>query len=405
MKLETTLKKFNSLRDSKYFGNLRASFKFTDEPKFYQFSCISPDLEVESSALDINETKAKIRSLSEYLERFCLNNVSKKVYLERYSDISNNSLDPSRFLNFREEDIGINIKEYSNKIKDVRIHWVRGRDENNLKEIFIPAQQIYVTDFFEEPLIRPRISTGAATHNSYLEAINNGVMENIERDSFMINYLSKEKIPKIKLGGKLKQVENYFNRYLLELNIFETTTDLGIPSFMCLNLDRTSLGPSVSVGLKAGLNPIKAIEGAIMESQQVRQWMRFLYYKDRPKIPLEKKEIIEAKDRGFFWYGVDKIKNLDYLIKNSNSKNMSEIKIPKISKGELVHYLKEKEIDTYSVDISHKKIKESGFHVVKVVQPQLHPLFLDERFPCFYSERLNKILKNKKINSFPHPFI
>jgi len=405
MKLETTLKKFNSLRGSKYFGNLRASFKFTDEPKFYQFSCISEDLEVESSALDINETKAKVRSLSEYLERFCLNNISKKMYFERYLDISDNSLNPSRLLNFREEDMRMNIKEYSDKINSTKIHWVKGRDESSLKEIFVPAQQIYVTDFFEEPLIRPRISTGAATHNSHLEAINNGIMENIERDSFMINYLSKNKIPRIKLDGKLMQIENYFSRYLLELNIFETTTDLEIPSFMCLNFDRTSLGPSVSVGLKAGLNPKSAITGAIMESQQVRQWMRFLYYKDNPKVPSEKREIIEAKDRGLFWYGIDKIKNLDYMANNPKLKNINEIKTPKISKEDLVHYLKDKKIDTYSVDISHKKIRESGFHVVKVVQPQLHPLFLDERFPCFYSERLDKHLKNKKVNYFPHPFI
>jgi thiazole/oxazole-forming peptide maturase SagD family component len=334
-----------------------------------------------------------------------LNNPSKKFYVEKYSNISGKSLDPFDLFNFREEDFGVNIEDYSQKLRESKIHWIKGRDENNLKEIFLPAQQIYVADFFEEFLIRPRISTGAAAHDNYSMAVNNGVMENIERDSFMIRYLSKDTLPKIKLDGRLKQIENYFRRYSLELNIFETTTDLEIPSFMCVNLDKTSFGPAVSIGLKAGLDPRRAIESSIMESQQVRQWIRYLYHKNNPKIPVKKEEIKEAKDRGFFWYNLDKIKNLNYLIENSPSKDIGEVNIPVKSERELISYLKNKGIDTYSVDIAPNKIKEAGFEVVKVIQPQLHPLFLDERFPCFYSERLNKNLNGRKVNNFPHPFI
>ncbi len=257
----------------------------------------------------------------------------------------------------------------------------------------------------EEPLIRPRISTGAATHEIHSESIYNGIMENLERDSYMLQYLSKNKIPKINLDGKLKNLENYFNRYLLELNVFETTTDLEIPSFMCISIDKSSIGPSVSVGLKSDLNVQKAIKGSIMESQQVRQWIRYLHHtKNIPK-SMKKEDIKEAEDRGFFWYDLEKIKEFDYLIKKPHIKSIREIKSPIKLKEDLIPFLKEKNIDIYSVDITHKKLKEAGFRVIKIIQPQLHPLFLDERTPCFYSKRLNKQLNGRKVNNFPHPFM
>ncbi len=67
------------------------------------------------------------------------------------------------------------------------------------------------------------------------------------------------------------------------------------------------------------------------------------------------------------------------------------------------------------VDISNNKLKKYGIKVVKVIIPQLQPLYLDERYPYLGGTRLYEVpiklgfLKTAKqeneLNKIPHPFL
>ncbi len=406
MNLETTLSKFKLLEEKDRLGILRRSFNFTDEPKFWMYSCVSNEGKYESSSLDENKQFAKVKALGEYIERYCLDNPQQDFFYESFNKIGGSAVNPSDFVNFRDKDLNFRKKEYLEKIKSSKIKWIEGRSESDGSKTLIPAQLVYVDyDFNGEPMIRPRVSTGAATHETFDEALHSGILENIERDSYMISFLSKKSLPKINLRDGFSREFDYFKRYLLELHVFETTTELGIPSFMCLNLDKTGLGPAVSVGLKSDLDPRRAIIGSIRESQQVRQWIRNLWIqRDGPKIS-RPEDIKEIEDRGFYWYDLDRINNLDYLLNSSDIKDDREIKSQVEKKKDLVEHLKERGIDTYSVDLTAEQFREAGFYVVRAIQPQLHPLFLDEAFPCYWSERLEKELNGREVNKIPHPFM
>lgn len=401
-----TLIKFKGLEKLENGGILKRSFSYTDEPKFFHFSCSSSVGAHESSSLDSNIEGAKVKALGEYLERYCLDNPQLPFQIAKYSEIKTSALDPAECLNFRNSDMNYRRDEYVNKLRNTPLSWVKGTNENTNQTVFLPAQLVFVNYSFNEPLMRPRISTGAAAHESFNEALSKGILENIERDAYMLAYFSKEHLPKIKLCGHLRKLEQYFNRYLLELNIFDMSSDIGIPSFMCINIDRTGIGPAVSVGLKASLDPMEGITRSIMESQQVRQWIRNLWVQNKMPQITQKKQIKKVEDRGFYWYGVDKIKRLEYLLNFSEFRNFKDISSPILKKGNhLIKYLADKGITTFSIDITSKKIKEAGFFVVKAIQPQLHPLFLEENFPCLYSKRLEKKLNGGQLNDIPHPFM
>ncbi len=77
--------------------------------------------------------------------------------------------------------------------------------------------------------------------------------------------------------------------------------------------------------------------------------------------------------------------------------------------------MKDKNIEAVYVDITDKEIRKYGFVVVKVVIPQLQPLYLDERYAYLEEKRLRdapikmgllKYSKTKnKFNKIPHPFL
>ena len=174
---------------------------------------------------------------------------------------------------------------------------------------------------------------------------------------------------------------------------------------MCIAIDRTGFGPAVSVGLKTGFDEVESIKGAILESHQIRQWVRYQYLKQE-NVPLtSSKEIKSEKDRGLFWYNKERITDLDFLLRNEETIRIGQIKRPVINRKSLVNYLGNKGIQTFSVDITRQMYKEAGFHIIRAIQPELHPLFLEEEFPCYHSDRINKFLGDNAINSLPHPFI
>lgn len=401
-------KRFKILENEKFLGVLSRSFSFTDEPKMFNYTCSSIDKNssLEGSASDFDEKKAKIKALGEYVERYCLDNPTNIFKKRSYKEGVSESIDPSIFLNFRNEDInGLGV-EYTEKVINSKLEWVLGTNILTEKEIYLPAQLVYINHPFSEPMIRPRISTGASSHINLERALISGIMENIERDSYVLTYFTKRKVPRVSLDGELKGLKDYFERYKLELAVFETTTDLEIPSFMCLNLDRTGMGPAISVGLGANLNPIEAIKRSISESQQVRQWIRYKYVAESMPNVKGPEDFRQVEDRGYYWYPRERINELGFLLDNSSGKKSSEYKKRRIkTTKELSEFLRSKGVESYFVDIGNEITKNFGFEVVKVVQPQLQPLFLEENLPCLEGERIRRYSGNSELNKIPHPFI
>jgi len=407
MPLEKTIDKFRYLEMKGIIGKLKKLLSFTDEPHFFQYSCSyseNPyDEESGGIAIGLNENETKIRAMGECIERYSLQTISNPLIIDSFNNLNSNALDPGDFINFREQEMKNRKSEYLQKLRNCRISWVEGKDLKSNTKVLIPAQLVYVPFHKKEPIIRSQISTGAAAHENYEDAIIRGIFEGIERDAYMLKYLSKESSPLMILKGRLQKLEDYFKRYYLELKVFNITSDIKIPTFMCLNLDHTGEGPAVSVGLSSGFSSREAILKSIIESQQVRQWIRYSYIQDKkPKITHPSK-IHSIKDRGYYWYPVERIKDLDFL------HNGQYKKIPKREKvyslKELIDYLNKKGIRSYVVDITPNEIREAGFNVVKVILPELHPLFLYENFPHFYSKRLEDRLKGRELNLVPHPFM
>src|SRR3989344_5348910 len=286
-------------------------------------------------------------------------------------------------------------------------------------EILLPAQLLYIPYLYQnpEPLIRFPISTGAAAGETLNDASYRGICEIIERDAFMIAYLNKTPSPKIDLQSisdkTIRRIRNILKRYKLELIIIDLTNDLEVPVFASILLDKTGLGPAVSVGLKAGFDIKETMVGAIEESLMMRSWIRDKFIYTDPKYK-RGKNIITIEDRAHFWFPVSSIKYLDFWLKNENFKkiNVKNLRSSNNNLEKATLLLRERGIDAIYVDIIDKEIKKYNFKVVKVIIPKLCPLYLDEGHPYLGVERLYNVpvkmrfFRNKKtenqLNKIPH---
>ena len=93
-----------------------------------------------------------------------------------------------------------------------------------------------------------------------------------------------------------------------------------------------------------------------------------------------------------FWIDSDKKVVLDSLTSNIQTRSFDSLRTHLSSQG----------LTVLSADIAWLEIKDAGFDVVKVIIPELHPLYLDERLKCLYSKHGGKLLDYKNLK--PQPF-
>ncbi len=393
---------------------------FNDEPKLFDFSTSfyswdqnSKKILDWSGGIDLSKEKALIKSLGEALERHCLSKQKIEV-VGRYDEVRKKSINILEFNDFSEIQLSSSGYEKFNYNKKTKLNWCWGFDLFTLEKKLIPSQLIFVPyKYDKEFVIRYPITTGGACSTTINGAIYRGICEIIERDSFMIYYLNKLKgvIVNLESSGKeLNSLKKIYNKYNLELFVVDITTDLQIPAMIGLVIDRTGIGPAVSVGLSADVNPLNAAVKAAKEALHSRPWIRRLMYKEN----IGKYSLDNFEGRALYWSNTKMIDKLSFFTQGNNKVALKAEK-RKLSDREklgiIMKALKQKELSAYFVDVTTRSVKLYGFRVIKALIPGLQPLYLNESAPYLGNKRLKEVPQHlgykqlKHFNKIPHPFL
>ena len=392
-------------------NNPQESVVFTDEPKkLLNFICTPNDNaqkrlrcnDVYGHGSGIKTDEAKVKSMGEFYERLCMENpnVSKIVNREF---IEGEHVDPRSFVCYSEEQYE-NKKEHLTRLRNSKLDWYHTYDVLNQKMVYIPASLIFLyPNFHEEYTVRrEQISTGAAFNkkDGSDSAFESGLLEAIERDAFMTAYLTRRRITRVRdFPPNIQELLEYFDRYDLHAYVFDITTDLLVPTFMTIVIDHTGIGPAVNIGANSGYCYENVIYNSIKESIQSRGTSRFQRYMSKKA---EVKEITTLQDRYYYWYNLNMIKCLDFWLKDD--REISFCNLPEYSKSveDTKSVMAEAGFHIYVADMSIAEVSDAEFEAVKVVVPELHPLYLDERAKSLYSAHAGTIPDDKCLK--PHPF-
>ena len=404
------------------------SNNYNDEPKFITYVSKVPNVSVFMNVMrgdklqggmSLDENEAKMKALGEAIERYSLGMYNEAEFkIASYKDVKDVAVDPKKFCYFTEEQL--KRDEFKNFRFDENsiFKWKKAFLITENREILVPAQIVHVPYVYKnEPVIMLPITTGVALSTCMSGAIYRGICEIIERDAFMINYLNKLPREEIDLESiedkRIKKILEMVKRYDLELHVFDITTDIKIPAVMTILIDRSSIGPFVSVGLNAELDPIKAVLGSIYEAHYTRPWMRSIKYKFGDK---NIDNIRSIEDRGLYWYKKSMIDKLDFIIKSGKKKKFEDIENLSTESSinnlkTALNFLKERKMTVIVADATTPDVKSLGFNVVKVMIPEMEPLYLDEKYRHLKNDRLRTVPKTleykslKVLNEVPHPFL
>ena len=112
-------------------------------------------------------------------------------------------------------------------------------------------------------------------------------------------------------------------------------------------------------------------------------------------------EIFDLDSRFYYWHPIERINDITPWIEKSPEVHYSNLNTRKINLVDVLEKLRIKGYHLFVADISLPEIKPYGFEVLKVLIPELHPLYLDEHAKVLYSIHYGEINNNPRLK--PHP--
>ena len=316
--------------------------------------------------------------------------------------------------------------------EDQKIECIPMKDIQHDRLVFYPIQSVaYRYKTSEKFFIAPKNSNGGAGGFSKQSAIVSAILELVERESFLLHWLTKTSARQIFVDviskderdtsvknylSKIEKIVSRLARFGIEVKLYDISSDFGIPVVLCISEDKYSKIKNNQVkkmvSTSSGTTFVAAILGALSETMQLSYCYTDLLVYDDVKIDTENPfldEKIVTMTRRHLLFG-ENSKQADFFEDGSKMKlsqlmdiNFDYEKILKSLKNNLQFG------DIYCHSSREPFLKEIGYFVVKLVVPEMLPFHLEEHLARPISTRIESFLKFKGIgkkyipNPFPHP--
>ncbi|GGH19959.1 TOMM precursor leader peptide-binding protein [Paenibacillus segetis] len=375
---------------------------------------------------------SELAGILEGLERYCgVTPRGKETNVEgSYSQLKDIAFNPSTVGFHAEEQFEQPDFPFIPYDPDSPMEWVWGYSFVEARPILVPNLLAYysmgdVGGFVYE------ISNGCAVGGSLEEAILYGILEVVERDSFLMTWYAKLQVPRldIKSSGdselilmalRLEAVTGY------ELSLFNTTMENGIPSIWALAKGRSEHNVNLICSAGAHLDPLRAAKSAIHElAGMIPMAERRL--KERrleAEAMLDDSFLVQQMEDHSLLYSLPQAEErLHFLLDERNPIRTFAEEFHSLPwQEDLTEDLKQilsvfhsLQMDVIVVDQSSSETLRNGLRCVKVLIPGMLPMtfghhltrliglnrVLDVPMQLGYADRR---LTPQELNPYPHPF-
>ncbi|WP_156288261.1 TOMM precursor leader peptide-binding protein [Oceanobacillus salinisoli] len=377
-------------------------------------------------------TKSELTAILEGLERYCglAPRSNHGVIHDSFNRISDQALNPFK--------VGLHEKEQYKRPNfpfhpfdpDRAMNWVWGYSFLQERPILVPQWLPYYNSGSEDGFVY-ETSNGCALGGSLEEAIFYGILEIVERDSFLMTWYAKLPVPRIDLSSesdlelhlmvqRLREVTGF------DLHVFNTTMENGIPSVWVVAKKRDQKGVNFICAAGTHLDPIQAVKSAIHELVGTMQMLHKQFDAKRWKVEqmfYDPFLVQEMQDHSML-YNLPKAQERLQFLLNSNRpvKTFDESYSWKERHADLTDDLKDiiqvfrrLNLDVIVVNQTRPEISRNGLHCVKVLIPGMLPMTFGHQFTRLAGmDRVLKVpmklgyvkqpLTAEQLNPHPHPF-
>ncbi len=317
----------------------------------------------------------------------------QSVIFDSYENLQEHALDPLACGLYPAETYQAHDKRLVPFSSTLKMSWVWGYSFRSKRPILVPEQLSYYGDDQTDDYIFVRdTSNGCAIGGSLEEAILFGLLELIERDSFLITWYTKLALRKIDPFSCTNQENLHLldriNRLGYDVHLFDTRFDIDVPSVLVVAVLRENGLGKLAVSPGASLDPEKAIHSALSEVgstignftlQGEKEWNRArVLMHDHTKVTL-------ITDHSLLYGLPEMAATTEFLFQDRTITSLQETyagwqeKYPQHNdlREDLNHCINEmlrREMDVIVVDLTSPDQERVGLKTVRVIAPGLLPI-------------------------------
>jgi ribosomal protein S12 methylthiotransferase accessory factor len=376
--------------------------------------------------------ESELTAILEGLERYCgMSPRGKRTAVhDSFHNLIDQALDPVQ--------VGVHEKEQYEKPNfpfkpfdpDQQIDWVWGYSFMKERPILVPELLAYYSSGCGHGFVY-ETSNGCALGGSLEEAIFYGILEVVERDSFLMTWYAQLPIPRLDpysagdlelnlMVERLKEVAGY------DVYLFNSTMEHGIPSVWALAKNRTQEGVNLICAAGAHSDPVRAVKSALHEVAGMLLTLNDKFKESREQYErmLHDPFLVQQMEDHSMLYSLPQAEErLHFLLDNHRPLRTFEEEFkPKVRHTDLTDDLKEflqifrqLNLDVIVVDQTTPETVRNGLYCVKVLIPGMLPMTFGQHLIRLTGlERVFRIpvdlaytkepLTPEQLNPHPHPF-
>ncbi len=216
--------------------------------------------------------EARDAAIGEGLERYCatLPPSPGTFRVAPYAALDQPARGPTMFGLYHPTQYADGAVPYAPVIADTPLHWVMGHSLTHDLPLLVPASLVYLLplDGFCQ-----QTSNGLAAGQTVTAASLRALCEVIERDAFLVAWLTNRPAPLLDLeaaGDAVARIARWYAERGVTLTAHDLTTTTGVPAILARAHDEHGRPPMDLIGLGCDPDPRRAVERAVHEVVQGR---------------------------------------------------------------------------------------------------------------------------------------
>ncbi|MGM0834562.1 MAG: TOMM precursor leader peptide-binding protein [Bacillota bacterium] len=377
-------------------------------------------------------SKSELTAILEGLERSCgmTPRGKRTVVYDSYLNLKDQALNPIN--------VGVHAKEkyarpdfpFQQFNPDRPINWVWGYSFLQERPILVPELLAYYS-LGCGPGFVYETSNGCALGGSLEEAIFYGILEVVERDSFLMTWYAELPLPRLDphsandqelqlMIDRVRAVGGY------DLHFYNSTMEHGIPSVWAIAKNRKQKGLNIICAAGAHLDPVRAVKSTVHELAAMMLTLDEKLESNQEEFlrMFQDSSLVQKMDDHGMLYGLQQAQERLHFLLDDNRPLRSfdeefNWKSPHTDLTddlqEILQKFRKLNLDVIVVDQSSSETKRNGLYCVKVLIPGMLPMTFGHHLTRVTGlERVLRVpmelgytkqpLTFEQLNPHPHPF-
>ncbi|MFD0677708.1 MULTISPECIES: TOMM precursor leader peptide-binding protein [unclassified Paenibacillus] len=375
---------------------------------------------------------SELAAILEGLERYCgiAPRGKRTVVYDSFTRLKDVAMDPSKVGFHAQGQMEQPDFPFQPFDPDAEIAWVWGYSFMQERPILVPELLAYYSMAYGGGFVY-ETSNGCAIGGSLEEAILYGILEVVERDSFLMTWYARLPVPRLDYHSsgdrellvmidRLKAVTGY------EVMLYNTTMENGIPSIWAVAKGGAEQGVNLVCAAGAHLDPIQAAKSAIHElaGMITMAEVRWRERSDEAEAMFHDSFLVQQmEDHGLLYNLAQAEERLRFLLDEQRPLRTFDEEFAAVPAHEdltddlnqVLQIFSSLQLDVIVINQSSDETLRNGLHCVKVLIPGMLPMTFGHNLARLTGlDRILEIpmklgyvnhkLSPEELNPYPHPF-